>query len=64
MNKQPRIERIDAVSERVGLPVSRIYRLMKNGQFPQSVKLSARATGFHSSEVDQWIEQLQSGAQA
>jgi prophage regulatory protein len=59
MTTQIRIDRIESVSERTGLPKPSIYRLMKNGQFPKSVKLSARASGWRSSDIDAWIEQLE-----
>jgi|AntRauTorckE5430_2_1112549.scaffolds.fasta_scaffold41066_2 prophage regulatory protein len=60
ISNQLRIERIDAVSARTGLPKPSIYRLMQTGQFPRSVKLSSRATGWRSTDIDQWIDELQS----
>jgi prophage regulatory protein len=49
------IERLPAVIERTGLGRSSIYAAIARGDFPQPVKLSARAVGFVSAEIDQWI---------
>ena len=57
-NLRNRIERIDEVCSRTGLPKSSIYRLMSQGQFPQSVKLSERASGWRSNDIDAWIDSL------
>lgn len=49
------IERLPAVIGRTGLGRSSIYAAIARGDFPQPVKLSARAVGFMSVEIDQWI---------
>lgn len=51
-----RILRIEAVCEKVGIPQSGVYRLMREGKFPQSIALSTRRSGFLESEIDDWIE--------
>jgi prophage regulatory protein len=58
-NSNISIQRIEAVSKRCGLPKPSIYRLMKEGNFPQSVKLSPRASGWKSTDIDEWINNLQ-----
>lgn len=51
----PTIERLPAVIRRTGLGRSSIYVAIRRGEFPKPIKLSARAVGFVSSEIDQWI---------
>jgi prophage regulatory protein len=48
------------VEKRTGLKRAHLYKLIKLGQFPKQVKLSERAVGWDSTEVEQWIaERLQ-----
>jgi len=55
------ILRIKEVEQRIGFKRSYIYRLMKEGRFPQQVRIGLRAVGWSSHDVDQWIqERLQS----
>ena len=55
--KQQRLNmiRLPEVCEKVGLSKPSIYRLMKLGKFPQSRKISERATGWIESEIDDFI---------
>jgi len=57
-----KILRLKQVQAATGLSRSSIYRLMKAGQFPQSVSLSPGAIGFHSHEIESWIESRQRAA--
>jgi len=50
-----KILRIDDVSNLTGLSKSSIYKQIRQNQFPQSIKLTARATGWDSREVEKWI---------
>ncbi|RAS21508.1 helix-turn-helix transcriptional regulator [Paraburkholderia bryophila] len=50
-----RIIRIATVLERTGLKKTCIYRLIKNGQFPSSIKLSHKCAGWVESEVNDWL---------
>jgi prophage regulatory protein len=43
------------VERRTGLGRSSLYGLMKSGQFPKSVKISARAVGWLESDIDSFI---------
>jgi prophage regulatory protein len=52
-----RIERLPAVMERTGLARATLYALIAEKKFCKPVKLSARAIGFLSDEVDEWIAQ-------
>jgi len=49
------ILRLPAVQERVGLRRTSIYGLIRAGTFPQPIKISARASGWLSEDVDRWI---------
>ncbi len=50
------IIRLKSVLARTGLGRSTLYKLQAEGKFPQSISLGARAVGWLSSEVDDWIQ--------
>ena len=52
-----KILRINEVSSLTGLSPSSIYKQVRHNQFPKSIKLTARATGWDSREVDKWISE-------
>ena len=47
---------IQEVSEFLGISISTINRLVKEGDFPPKVKLSPRRIVFIKREIDEWIE--------
>ena len=49
--------RLYEVLKRTGYSKAWVYALMSRGQFPQSVKIGARAIAFIESEIDDWIDQ-------
>lgn len=49
-----RFLRLEAVIERVGLQRSAIYELMAEGDFPQAVPLTKRATAWVEHEIADW----------
>ena len=51
----PRLLRLPAVLERVGLGRSRLYDLFAEGRFPAPVRLSDRAVAWHESAILNWI---------
>lgn len=51
-----RIERLPEVLARIGMGRSWVYESIKNGKFPRPAKLSARAVGWRSTDVDAWIQ--------
>ena len=53
----PRLIRLDTVLEITTLSAPTIYRMMKNGQFPQQIKISERSTRWSESEVLSYIEE-------
>ncbi|WGL98654.1 AlpA family transcriptional regulator [Arsenophonus sp. aPb] len=52
MNK---LIRLSEVLHRTGYSKAWIYKLIKENEFPQQVKIGARSIAFIESEVDEWI---------
>jgi len=50
-----RILRRAEVEAKTGFKRAHIYSLMKEGRFPKALRLGARAVGWDSTEIDQWI---------
>ena len=53
--KYQRILRLAQVREVTGLGRSCIYQLQAQKEFPQRIKIGARAVGWIESEVQQWV---------
>ena len=51
-----RILRLPEVSKTTGVPVSSIYKLMKNKSFPPCVHISSRSVGWVDLEILEWME--------
>lgn len=51
----PRLERIPAAANRMGVSLSQAYREIKAGRLGPLVKLGVRASGLPSAAVDAWI---------
>ena len=49
------ILRLPALLARVGLSHATIYRMISSGEFPRSVRIGVRATGWRSDEVEEWL---------
>ncbi|MBL5864342.1 AlpA family transcriptional regulator [Serratia fonticola] len=52
-----RILRRVEVEKKTGFKRSQIYNLMKEGKFPQSIRLGVRAVGWNSEEIEQWVSE-------
>lgn len=50
------------VEQMTGLARSTIYKKMSEGTFPAPYKLHGRAVAWSSIEIDDWIQQVKSGA--
>jgi prophage regulatory protein len=48
--------RLPAVIRITGLARSTIYKLMSEGNFPSSLKLTQRTVAWSASDIQQWIE--------
>lgn len=59
---QDQILRLPQVQQVTGLSKSSIYAFVKEGKFPPPVQLSARAVGWSSSSVQEWIRQRIGGS--
>ena len=51
-----KILRLRAAKDWTGLSRSTIYAMMKNGTFPKSLSLGARAIGWLESDIQAWID--------
>ena len=51
-----KIIRLPQVKEMVGLGTTKVYEMIKNGEFPKQVKLG-RASGWIESEIKAWIDE-------
>lgn len=52
-----RILSIRTVCDRLGISRSTLWRLVRDGDFPRSIKLSTNRVGFDEQEIDAWIAQ-------
>ena len=52
-----RLLRLPEVRTRVSISRAQIYKLMNEGRFPKSVKLTERTVAWRESEIDAWIEE-------
>lgn len=55
------ILRLKTVCQKTGLSKASIYRLMKQGLFPQSRKIGLRATGWLADEIDTFLISRETG---
>src|SRR5688572_24145657 len=51
----PHMLRVAEVAKRVGLARSSVWRMVKDGLFPPPRRLSERAVGWPSGEVESWL---------
>ncbi|MGE6606612.1 helix-turn-helix transcriptional regulator [Halomonas sp. NPDC076908] len=61
-NRKTLIKRREVLA-RTALANSTLYRLMKDGTFPQSVQIGPRSVAWVEDEIDQWIQQRIESAQ-
>jgi prophage regulatory protein len=50
-----RILRRPEVEAKTGCKRAYIYNMMREGKFPQPLRLGIRAVGWDAAEIDQWI---------
>ena len=46
------------VERRVGLKKSALYRLMRDGEFPEPLRISPKAVRWSQREIEAWVGQL------
>lgn len=54
MSSDNRFLRLPDVIQRTGLSKSTIYKMIKEGQFPESVPIYGQSVAWLSSEVSEW----------
>ena len=54
-DQPPRLLTRAQVETRVGLSRSSLYRKMRQGTFPEPLKISERAVRWPESEIDEWL---------
>ncbi|MBO6689275.1 MAG: AlpA family transcriptional regulator [Henriciella sp.] len=57
-----KILRREEVLNRTGLSVSTLYYFMKEGRFPQRIKLGVRSVGWLEKDIDDWINSRRGSA--
>ena len=50
-----RVLRLSEVQARCGLSRSSLYRKMRNGSFPEGLKVGVRAVRWSEAEIDAWL---------
>ena len=55
MEKDDRLLRREEVETRCGFSRSSLYRLMREGDFPEPIRIGERAVRWLESEVDSWL---------
>ena len=54
--------RMKSLTEKTGLSRSSIYAMVARGEFPQPIRLGARASAWNADEVEKWqAERLAAG---
>ncbi|MBG6246587.1 DNA-binding protein [Candidatus Symbiopectobacterium sp. 'North America'] len=51
-----RLIRVPEVLRRVGFSRTKMYDLIKEGRFPDKVKIGLRSVAFVENEIDAWID--------
>lgn len=51
-----RFIRVPEVLRRVGFGRTKLYEFIRQGRFPEQVKIGPRTVAFVESEIDEWIE--------
>lgn len=52
---QTKIYRRNKVEELTGLATSTLYAEMSKGRFPRPIKLTGRAVGWRSADIENWL---------
>lgn len=61
---QPKLQRLPAVLDRIGVSRAQLYRLIETGDFPAGVKLGTRTRAWLASDVTHWIEERVAASKA
>jgi prophage regulatory protein len=53
-----RLIKIDEVLKRTAMGKTKLYRMLKDGEFPKPVRLGSRSVAWRESTIDRWIAEL------
>ena len=53
---ETRLIRVPAVLERVGVKRSKLYAMVKAGEFPRPVKIGPKVSAWKVADVERWID--------
>jgi len=56
--KQLKIYRKRELCELLGISSTTLYRMVKAGSFPSSIRISEHMVGWLASDVDEWLHSL------
>ncbi|KRC81295.1 helix-turn-helix transcriptional regulator [Sphingomonas sp. Root241] len=59
-----RFLRLQAVLNRTGLSRTTMYRMIRNGSFPENVQLGPRCVGWRESAIESWMREPLAGTNA
>jgi len=59
-----RFLRLQTVLNRTGLSRTTMYRMMRDGSFPENVQLGPRCVGWRESAIESWMREPFSGTSA
>ena len=55
---EPRLLRLPEVLDRCGVSRTTLYEMVARGAFPPPVRISTRAVGWRSSDINAWMDNL------
>ena len=55
--KAPRLLRLPEVCARTGCKSSKVWAMVRSGDFPQAVKLGPKMSAWREHEVNEWVQQ-------
>jgi prophage regulatory protein len=62
LNNALKILRMKQVTERTGICRALVYRYIREGKFPSSIRLGERAVGWYEHDIDAWLSSRISNA--
>ena len=57
-----RLIRLKEVETKIGFKKSKIWVMIRNGEFPKPIKIGDRAVAWLESDIDAWIDKIIEGA--
>ncbi len=57
-----RLIRLNEVETKIGFKKSKIWQMIKDGEFPAPIRISTTKVAWLESDVDAWIDKMVEGA--